>query len=95
MNSMLQGLFADAIFAKDLFKFCKMVEELGVNLDEEIPLSLYVLNSCLLTVSVVEDLLANCFDCSNSLFSSLLLIFSSKKKSRALIARSFDLKSSE
>ncbi|CAG9538142.1 unnamed protein product [Cercopithifilaria johnstoni] len=44
MNSILQGVFADAIFTKDLFKFCKMVEELGLNLDEEMPLSLAVAN---------------------------------------------------
>ncbi|EFO20744.1 hypothetical protein LOAG_07744 [Loa loa] len=44
MGSMLQGLFADVIFAKDLFKFCKMVEELGLNLNEEMPLSLAIAN---------------------------------------------------
>ncbi|EJW81607.1 hypothetical protein WUBG_07484, partial [Wuchereria bancrofti] len=44
MNSILQGLFANVIFAKDLFKFCKMVEKLGLDLDEEMPLCLAVAN---------------------------------------------------
>ncbi|KAL3983076.1 Ubiquitin carboxyl-terminal hydrolase family protein [Acanthocheilonema viteae] len=44
MNSILQGMFANAIFVKDLFKFCKMLEELGLDLDEEMPLSLAVAN---------------------------------------------------
>ncbi|MCP9265464.1 hypothetical protein DINM_020773 [Dirofilaria immitis] len=44
MNSMLQGLFANSIFTKDLFKFCKMIEDLGLNLDEEMPLSLVIAN---------------------------------------------------
>ncbi|VIO87702.1 Uncharacterized protein BM_BM17962 [Brugia malayi] len=36
--------FSNVIFAKDLFKVCKMVEELGLDLDEEMPLCLAVAN---------------------------------------------------
>uniref|UniRef100_A0A915PHX4 USP domain-containing protein n=1 Tax=Setaria digitata TaxID=48799 RepID=A0A915PHX4_9BILA len=39
MNSMLQGLFANWIFVKELYKFCMEMEEYGLDLAEEIPLS--------------------------------------------------------
>ncbi|VBB34275.1 unnamed protein product [Acanthocheilonema viteae] len=42
MNSILQGLFANWIFVKELYKFCMKIEERGLNLDEEMPLSLVV-----------------------------------------------------
>uniref|UniRef100_A0A8R1Y328 Ubiquitinyl hydrolase 1 n=1 Tax=Onchocerca volvulus TaxID=6282 RepID=A0A8R1Y328_ONCVO len=39
MNAMLQGLFAMDFFAKDLFKFCKKVQNRNVDLGEVIPMS--------------------------------------------------------
>lgn len=46
MNAMLQGLFAMDIFAKDLFKFCKKVQALKLDLEKLMPMSLYVLYIC-------------------------------------------------
>lgn len=40
MNSMLQALYANWIFVRDLYKFCMEIEERGSNLNEEMPLSL-------------------------------------------------------
>lgn len=41
MDSMLRSLFANWMFVKDLYKFCTEIEEDGLKLEEEMPLSLY------------------------------------------------------
>ncbi|MCP9265463.1 hypothetical protein DINM_020772 [Dirofilaria immitis] len=56
MNSMLQGLFANWIFVKDLYKFCMKIEEYGWNLNDEMPLSLAVANLASRRRSAVDRL---------------------------------------
>ncbi|VDK84503.1 unnamed protein product [Litomosoides sigmodontis] len=44
MNCILQALFANWIFVKDLYKFCMEIEDYGLSLNEEMPVSLIIAN---------------------------------------------------
>ncbi|CAG9538145.1 unnamed protein product [Cercopithifilaria johnstoni] len=56
MISILQSLFANWIFVKDLYKFCMKIEECGINLNEEMPLSLVVAGLATRRCSAINDL---------------------------------------